>query len=192
VRELEFLPEDYLRARFQRQVRFIRSWLLMAMGLAMVLWSLQMGAWVRQAQGELLKLHGTDSAVDGDVEKVRMLRAEAQIYNHRLEVLQAVKPRVTPTLVLAALAERLPAGVSLEDVIIESADREPVDTMLVRMRGVAPTEAAVTETLGAMETAPSFRQAVLVESREPAADGGPRRIFTIEARIVATPKEPRS
>jgi Tfp pilus assembly protein PilN len=188
VRELEFLPEDYLRARFQRQVRFIRSWLLLAMGLAMVLWSLQVGVWVRQAQAELLTLHGAGSAVDGDVEKVRMLRAEAQIYNRRLDVLQAVKPRVTPTMVLGALADRLPEKVVLEDVTMECEEDAAGDVTLVRMRGVAPSEAAVTETLAALEKSAPFVRAVLVESRGRGEADGTRRAFVVEVGVAPAAK----
>jgi Tfp pilus assembly protein PilN len=192
VRELEFLPEDYLRARFQRQVRFIRSWLLLAMGLAMVLWSLQVGAWVREAQAELMTLHGTGSAVDGDVEKVRRLRAEAQIYNRRLEVLQAIKQRVTPTAVLSALADRLPAGVVLEDVAMECAEvGEGAETALLRMRGVAVSESAVTEMLSALETSAPFRRAVLVESRIRGGAESASRSFVVEVGVApAVAKEP--
>ena len=70
MHELEFLPEDYLRARFQRRIGFVRSWLLLAIGLAMVLWSFQMGAWVRNARAELAALRGAGSAVDAEVKKV--------------------------------------------------------------------------------------------------------------------------
>jgi hypothetical protein len=35
------------------------------------------GAWVRDARAELMALRGAGEAVEGDVSKVRMLRAEA-------------------------------------------------------------------------------------------------------------------
>jgi Tfp pilus assembly protein PilN len=201
VRELEFLPEDYLRARFQRQVRFIRSWLLLAMGLAMILWSLQVGAWVRGAQAELLSLHGTDSAVDGDVVKVKRLRAEAEAYNRRLDALQAVKPHVTPTRVLIALADRLPEGVVLDDITMEYPENIQPDHATLRMRGVAENEAKVMDTLAAMEMAPlpssagdeagvggqsRLERAVLVESKARGAGEGQRRSFLIEVSVNGT------
>ena len=94
MHELEFLPEDYLRARFQRRIGFIRSWLLLAIGMAMALWSLQMGAWVRDARAELAAVRGAGSAVDADVEKVRSLRTEARAYNQRLRLLRRLRPRI--------------------------------------------------------------------------------------------------
>jgi Tfp pilus assembly protein PilN len=206
LRELEFLPEDYLRARFQRQVRFIRSWLLLAMGLAMILWSLQVGAWVRGAQAELLSLHGTDSAVDGDVVKVKRLRVEAEAYNQRLDALQAIKPRVTPTGVLTALADRLPEGVVLEDVSMEYPENIEPDHATLRMRGVAANEAMVMETLAAMEKSlpASFagdeacfgesirlERAVLVESKARGAGEDKRRSFVVEASVVGVRSKDR-
>jgi Tfp pilus assembly protein PilN len=183
VRELEFLPTDYLRARFQRQVRFIRSWLLLAMGMAMILWSLQVGAWVRGAQAELLALHGADSAVEADVVKVTRLRAEAEAYNRRMDVLQAIKPRITPTSVLIALADRLPDGVMLEDMNMDYPENVQPDRATLRMRGVAASESAVTETLAALETSAPFGQAVLVESRPRGAGDTVRRSFIIEVSV---------
>ena len=110
MRELEFLPEDYLRARFQRRIGFIRSWLLLAIGLAMVLYSLQMGTWVREARAELEALQGTGSAVEADVEKVRRLREEARTYNERIARTEALRPRTTVTAVLADLVAAPAAG----------------------------------------------------------------------------------
>ena len=101
MHELEFLPEDYLRARFQRRIGFIRSWLLLAIGMAMVLWSLQVGAWVRDARAELAAVRGAGSAVDADVKKVRSLRAEARSHNKRLELLRSLRPGIAVAEVLA-------------------------------------------------------------------------------------------
>ena len=199
MRELEFLPEDYLRARFQRQVRFIRSWLLLAMGLAMTLWSLQVGAWVRGAQAELLALAGTGAAVDDDVVKVRMLRAEAEAYNRHLEVLQALKPRIAPTSILAALADRLPEGVVLEDVSMEYPENVQPERAALVIRGSAAREGLVTEMLAALETTAPFERAVLVESkarpsRASGSSDGPgevdRRHFVVEVSVAgARPKD---
>ena len=115
MRELEFLPEDYIRARYQRRIGFIRSWLLLALGLAMALWSLQVGVWVRDAKAELEALQGTNSAVDPDVEKVRSLRAEAASYSRRIELLQAMRPQITATEVMTSLASLERAKGSLLD-----------------------------------------------------------------------------
>jgi len=193
VRELEFLPEDYLRARFQRQIRFIRSWLLLAMGMAMILWSLQVGAWVRGAQAELLSLAGSGAAVDDDVAKVRMLRAEADAYNRRLDVLQALKPRVTATAILAELADRLPEGVVLEDVSMECPESTQPERVQLRIAGSAASDSLVTEMLAALETTAPFERAVLVESKarpsrgvgsDGGAAGADRRGFVVEVSVA--------
>ena len=184
MRELEFLPASYLRARFQRRIGFLRSWLLLALGLAMVLWSFQVGAWVRDARAELEALRGGESAVDGDVAKVRMLRAEAQTYNRRLQLVRTLKSPIVVTGVLGVLTEVLPDGVLLEEVCLEHAENAPGDRALVRIRGAAPKETAVTEMLGSLEAAPPFGHAVLVESKPYGREEPERRAFVIEADVV--------
>jgi Tfp pilus assembly protein PilN len=189
VRELEFLPEDYIRARLQRRVRFIRSWLLLALGLAMVLWSLQMGVWVRDARAELEALEGTGSAVEGDVTKVRNLKAEAESYNRRLELLETLRPRIAVADVMATLAALLPQGTTLDEVDLDHPERAGRDRATIRMCGAAPSEDAVTQMLAAIEAAESFVRAVLVESKPLARDGPPirraGRAFVIEVEVVA-------
>lgn len=187
MRELEFLPEDYIRQRYQRRIGFIRSWLLLAMGMAMILWSLQMGVWVRDARAELEALQGTDSAVEADVEKVRMLRAEAQFYTRRIELLQTLRKQASATEVVAAVADLLPEGVVLEDVSLDFSDKTDRDGPAVRLAGVAPSETVVTRMLGLLEESPAFERAALVESKPLARDAPDRRAFVIEADVVAVP-----
>jgi len=191
VRELEFLPPEYLRARFHRRVRFIRTWLLLTMGLAMVLWSLQMGFWVQDAKAELAALCGTGSAVDLDVAKVRMLRAEAQVYSRRLETLRNLRPQVTATERMSALADLLPEGVVVDDVTVEQQPQDRSQRARICVAGVAPTESGVTQLLAALEASPSFERAVLVESKPLADDSTGRRAFIVaaDAEIAAPAKE---
>ena len=190
MRELEFLPPDYLRARYQRRIGFIRSWLLLAMGLAMVLWSLQMSAWVRNARAELQALHGTGLAVDGDVEKVRQLKQESQGYERRVAVAQTLRPRLTAADVLAALSASLPDAVVLEEVVVNHTETSGPGGGALRVRGVAPSEGAVMNTLAALEASPAFKQAALLESKPSGAGESGGRCFTIEAAVVA-PSEKR-
>ncbi|MCX5683670.1 MAG: hypothetical protein NT049_08300 [Planctomycetota bacterium] len=191
MRELEFLPTEYLRARFHRRVRFLRSWLLLALGLAMVLWSLQMGFWVQDAQAELAALSGTGSAVDMDVAKVRKLRAETQGYSLRIEVLRSLRPQVTASELLAALAGLLPEGVVTDDVTVERPAQGRAERIRIRVAGTAPTESEVTQLLAALEAAPEFEKAVLVESKPVAGDASGRRTFVVaaDANALAPVKE---
>jgi Tfp pilus assembly protein PilN len=187
VRELEFLPEEYLRARLQRRIGFIRSWLLLALGMAMVLWSLQMDVWVRDAKAELESLRGTDSAVEADVEKVRLLRAEAWSYTRRVELLRTLRPQQTATDVVATLADLVPEGLVLDDVRFERSGKAGSDRMVLRLAGTAPSETAVTRTLAALEASPAFERAVLVESKPAAREEAGRRLFVVEVDATPTP-----
>jgi len=184
VRELEFLPEDYLRARFQRRIGFIRSWLLLAIGLAMVLYSFQMGMWVRDAQAELLALRGTGLAVEADVEKVRRLRQEARVYTDRLGRTEALRPRITVASVLARVAEALPETAVLEvlDVVFPAGAK--AGTATLRLEGFADSEEGVTQTVASLDALPRFSRTLLVESKP--ATGGPdgARTFAVEANIA--------
>jgi len=186
VRELEFLPEEYLRARFQRRIGFLRSWLLLAIGLTMVLYSLQMGTWVRGARAELRALRGTAVAIEPDVRKVRDLQTEASGYRRRLERLQALAPRIWPSAVLAEVVGLLPRGVVLEAVELVTETTSPGSQADLVVAGVARSQADVTETLAALEASPRFREAVLVETRgveEP--EGG--RVFRLRVRVLPRP-----
>ncbi len=183
MRELEFLPADYLQARYQRRIGFIRSWLLVAMGLAMVLWSLQMGAWVRDAKAELESLRGTDTAVEADVEKVHLLRTETRTYDERIELVRTLRPQITVTQVLAALADVLPEGVSLDDATLDDEGQAPHEWVRVRLSGLAPSESVVSQTLSALDASPAFGRPVLLESKT-AQPGEPSRWFVIEVRAA--------
>jgi Tfp pilus assembly protein PilN len=192
VRELEFLPEDYLRARFHRRLGFLRSWLLLALGLAMVLWSLQMGAWVRCAQAELQALRGTGSAMEADVEKSQRLKAEAQDHNRRVGALASLVTKVGVADILAELADVLPPGVALEGAEIARRDWRASSPAVLRLRGSAPTETAVTGTVEAIEASALLEKAVLVESKQ--HDGADRtsRQFVVEASTIGPPSPGRS
>jgi hypothetical protein len=186
VRELEFLPADYLQARAQRRIGFIRSWLVVALGLAMVLWSIEMGAWVRHANAELESLRGTDTAVAADVERVRMLRAETRTYDRRIEMVQALRPRTTTTQILAAVGAALPEGVFLDEVSMDDEGRPPRDRLRVRLSGVAVSESGVSQTLSALGSAAGLDHPVLVESKV-AQPGEAARLFVIEVFAGSTP-----
>jgi Tfp pilus assembly protein PilN len=184
VRELEFLPDDYLRARFQRRIGFIRSWLLLAIGLAMVLYSLQMGTWVRDARAELQALQGTGTAVKGDVEKVCRLREEARTYSERIEVAEALAPETTVTAVLADLVAALPEAVRVERLEVHWPAREAADRATVRLEGTAAGEQQVTQAVAHLDASPRFGRTLLVESR--LAEGAPAggRAFALETRVA--------
>lgn len=182
--ELEFLPEDYLRARFHRRVGFIRSWLLLAMGLAMVLWSFQIGAWVRDARAELQALRGAGSAVDGDVERVERLRAEAQSYARRMTLIKELEPRTPLTEAMGTATNLLPETVVLEEVGVTGADKDRGTKPLVRLAGVVPAEETVSRLLGQMESSKRFAKATLLESRGQNHGAAPGRWFVIQAEVV--------
>ncbi|MBE3123309.1 MAG: PilN domain-containing protein [Acidobacteria bacterium] len=188
MRELEFLPDDYTQARFKRRIGFIRSWLLLAMGLAMVLWSLQMGVWVRDARAELQSLRGTGSAMDGDVQKVRMLRAEAQHFYRRLELLRTLRPQTTVAAVVAGLVDVLPAHVVLDAIELSQPETEGDGHAVVRLSGTAPRETTVTDTLGMLDASPQFDRVTLVESKPAASEIAGQRQFIIEVEVL--PAEP--
>lgn len=183
MRELEFLPPDYIQARYQRRIGFIRSWLLLAMGMAMVLWSFQMGTWVRNARAELESLQGSDNAMQPDVLKVRHQRTEAQTYEQRLEMARSLQPRVTATEIMTAVAEVLPDTVRLDEALLDCVGLLPSDRVRVRLTGMALSETAVTHTLSALEDSPKLERAVLLESKAvPGSEAA--RSFVIEADVV--------
>jgi Tfp pilus assembly protein PilN len=192
VRELEFLPEDHLRAQFRRRIGFIRSWLLLAVGLAMVLWSLQVGAWVRNARAELVALQSTSSVVEADVAKVRMLRAEARVCNRRLNLVQTLHARPTVSAVFSDLAAILPDGVVLKEVVMACPDSAAAGRSMLRLQGVADRETTVTQMLAALEGSETLREASLVESKPCGREGPDRRAFVVEANLVpvSPAKEP--
>lgn len=183
MRELEFLPEDYLRARFQRRIGFIRSWLLLAIGLAMVLYSFQMGGWVRESRAELQSLRGTGSAVEPDVEKVRQLREEARGYNHRIAYSQHLQPRILATDVLADVVTALPRAVALTGLDVQYPEAVCASTATLRLEGSAPSERAVAQAVADLDALPRFNRTILVESKL-ASDADRERTFTIEVDVV--------
>jgi len=186
--ELEFLPEDYLKARFHRRVGFIRSWLLLALGMAMVLWGLQIGVWVRDARAELQGLRGAGFAADADVEKVGMLRTEVQAYARRLATIKRLQPKVTVTETVEALTLHLPDDVVLDEVRLWSVDEGAAARTGLRVTGWAPHEAQVNQMLGQLEASGRFGHAVLVESKPQKRQGATWRWFVLEMAVVETPR----
>ena len=184
MRELEFLPEDYLRARFQRRIGFIRSWLLLAIGLAMVLYSLQMGTWVRDARAELQALQGTGHVVEGDVEKVRRLREEARGYSERIEVAEALRPRTTVTEVLADLVAALPEAAQVQRVEIQWPPMDADEPATVHLDGRAASERQVTEAVASLDASPRFGGTILAESRLVDGTAGSGRVFALKTHVL--------
>ena len=187
MRELEFLPEDYIRARYHRRIGFIRSWLLLALGLAMVLWSLQMSQWVQDARAELQALRGTGYAAGVEVEKVEKLQAEQRTYERRLSVLQRFGPTGSVATVLVVLADLVPDEVVLEEASLNASETAPRSPAL-RVAGWAPSEVLVTRTLGALEASPSLKGALLVESKPGANGNADCRYFVITVKGVDVSK----
>ena len=187
MRELEFLPEDYIRARYHRRIGFIRSWLLLALGLAMVLWSLQMGKWVQDARAELQALRSTGYAAGVDVEKVEKLQVEQRGYERRLSVVQQFGPRGSVASLVASLADLMPDEVVLEEASLSSSDADP-GLLTVRVTGWSPHEVLVTRTLGALEASESFEKALLVESKPGTNENADRRCFVITMNAVGVPE----
>jgi len=191
VRELEFLPEDYLRARFQRRIGFIRSWLLLAIGLVMVLYSFQMGMWVRESRAELQALRGTGSAVEPDVKKVRQLREEARGYNHRITYSQRLQPGILMSDVLADIVASLPEAVVLTELDVQSPADTCAATATLRLEGMAEGEQDVTRTVAGLDDLPRFSRTLLVESKLAAGATGGSRTFVIEANIMSNDRAPK-
>ena len=187
MHELEFLPEDYLRARFQRRIGFVRSWLLLAIGLAMVLWSFQMGAWVRNARAELAALRGAGSAVDADVKKVRNLRTEARSYNQRLDLLRNLRPRIAVTDVVAEMVRLLPQSIMLDGFDLDYPTEAETEQAMLRLRGWAPNETTVNHAVGNLDASPRFEHTILVESKLLSGETHGRRSFLIEAKAIPAP-----
>jgi len=183
VTELEFLPDDYLKARFHRRVGFIRSWLLLALGLAMVLWSLQMGFWVRDARAELQALRGAGFAASTDAKKVEKLRAEVLTYAHRLALVKRLQSKVTVADTLAALCRQLPDGVVLDEVRLADASDDPTAAKTLRLTGWAPDETQVNRMLAQLESSGRFGHTVLVESKPQGRGNATWRWFVLEAKV---------
>jgi len=180
VRELEFLPEEYIRARFHRRVCFIRSWLLLVLGLVMALWSVEMGTWVHDARAELQALRGTGFAVGVDAERVERLQAEEQSYRRRLEAIEHLRPKASATGLVAALADLVPDGVVFEEVRLAGLGGADGDEVRLHVAGRAATEVLVTRMLGALEASPYFDGAILARSGPEEGKNGPQRSFAIE------------
>ncbi len=188
MRELEFLPQDYVRARLCRRLTFVRSWLLVALGLAMVLLSLQMGTWVRRAQAELVALRSAETAVEPDCEKVRMLEAEVRRHRQRAAALASLKRETKAAVALAAVADALPVDVVLDELcLVRSAEGGGVALRLV---GTAPTALAISRTVGGCEDDDRLAGVALVEARGEGQGEFARRRFVIEARLVAGEETP--
>ncbi len=200
MRELEFLPEDYIRARFDRRLGFIRSWLLLAVGLVMVLWSLQMGAWVRDARAELMALRGTGVSMDADVVRAERLRIEALDHNRRLAALKALTGRTSVARLLSDLSALLPEEVVLEEVEIVcrptvSADAPGPDGTLpktrgaaarLRIRGTAPSDVLLGRALGVLDESAAFEDPVLIESKGRDGGASSERRFLLECTARRT------
>ncbi len=201
MRELEFLPEDYVRARFDRRLGFIRSWLLLAVGLVMVLWSLQMGAWVRDAEAELTALRGTGYSMDADVVRAERLRIEALDHNRRLAALATLTGRVSVSRILGRLSDLLPRDVRLDqvEIVCRTETREPPNggdasevaspLAWLSIRGTAPSDRVVGQALGALEESTVFERPVLIESKSRKGGASADRRFVLECgarRVVGS------
>jgi len=93
-----------------------------------------MGVWVRDARAELQSLRGAGSAVDGDVQKVRRLRAEARHFYRRLELLRTLRPQTTVDCVGAKQTVEYSLDVTDDVVALFGVQREDYTYRLGRGR----------------------------------------------------------
>jgi len=150
----------------------------------MVLWSLQVGAWVRDARADLAAVRGAGSAVDADVKKVRSLRAEARLYNQRLDLLRSLRSGIAVTDVIAEVVCLLPSSVALDNFDLDHAMGAEPERATLRLCGWAPDAMVVTQALGQLDASPRFERAILVRSKLLSGDTGGRRSFVIEAEVL--------
>jgi Tfp pilus assembly protein PilN len=113
MKDLEFLPYRYIRARLNQRLRFIRLWLLIVMALAMVCWALYSESSNKAVSNQVLGLETSLSVVDADLQKLKALQAQEQKYLAYGELVKQLSGSGPRTGVLEEVVTRLPDEIFL-------------------------------------------------------------------------------
>lgn len=179
MRELEFLPEWYPRARRQKRLVMLQSWLAVLLACGIAVWGLMTH---RNHQARLAELQTLDRLIAQSQLNLK-LRDELQEKKKALEdqqrVLSRIGMHVESSRILAKVAAIMPEHMSLVDLTVDTIDQVPaVDQgksgdakkapaarkLQVHLQGVAPTDVDLANFLAKLSTVPFFQQVTLLEA----------------------------
>jgi len=200
MKDLEFLPEKYLRSQTHLRLRLVRLWLLVALALAMVCWTL----YARSANARLeSKIVATESSLAGievDLRRVADQSGELQKYRSQRSLVDQLKSGEPRTDLVREIAARLPDQIFLSRLEIVTEKREapaaaggksgskPAATEMVnrlRIEGFAADDLALARFLQGLGDSGVFQKGELAFSKDAQIDD--RSVRTFAATFNVTP-----
>jgi Tfp pilus assembly protein PilN len=202
MKDLEFLPEKYLRAQSHLRLRFVRLWLLVVLALAMVCWTL----YARSANTLLeSKIAATESSLAGievGLRRVADQNGELQKFRSQRLLVDEVKCAEPRTLLLREIAARLPDQIFLSrlELVTErheipavaaggKSDPKPARTEMIdrlRIEGFAADDLALARFLQGLGDSGVFQKGELAFSKDAQIDD--RSVRTFAATFNVTPQ----
>jgi Tfp pilus assembly protein PilN len=197
MRELEFLPEWYVRLQRRRRYVMLQTWITVVVAVALGSWLFLVGRNQSSAQASLdnLQSHLIDSRQQlQQMERLERLRVQ---WRQQAEVLEGMGLHVEAARLLERIAEVLPpsaalVGISseLEEVPVALSGTQraalkdpkvlPVDRRLrVKVQGVAPTDVELATFLTELNGVPFFEAVGLNYVRDRREAGHVQRLFEV-------------
>ncbi len=200
MREVDFLPEWYPKARRRRRAVVVQAWATLLAALGVGLWLLVARTSVRSAQASLSNLDGELSSAKTQLDQLNQLRGlKAQLVEQdrlladlglpvdlaRLtaELDRCMAPRMALTSLAVNTEERL-RPVDAGAMRGKAGPPPPIDrTLRVSVVGVAATDIDVATFFAALNAVPFFEQANIRRSEEKIRDNRRMREFEVEFAV---------
>jgi Tfp pilus assembly protein PilN len=181
MRELEFLPDWYPKARRQKRLVMLQSWLAVVLAMGIAVWGVMTH---RNHKTRLAQLQSLDAQIAQSQLNLK-LRDELQQKKRALEdqqrILARIGAHVEASRVLSRIASLMPEQMSLTDMTIDTIDQVPAADpskspdaksaqgtrrMKVQLQGVAPSDVDLANFLARLSSVPFFEQVTLVEAQD--------------------------
>ena len=192
MRELEFLPEWYPRARRSRRMLLLHAWAMLMLIFGLGMWSVLADRNVRHERQALDSLYtqvGQTRAELDQLDKQLALKKQLQVQE---QILSRIGTHVEATRMLAQLDSIMPKEMSVLDLSMETVETvqnasqnssgkgASVQRQLkTRLVGIAPSDVDLANFLAKLTGVPIFQQVTLIRAADRSESGHLMREFEV-------------
>jgi Tfp pilus assembly protein PilN len=206
MRELEFLPAWYPKARQRRRLIILQVWMTLLIAIGLGFWSFLVRTNVTNASDALDELSARLAQTDTELKRLdELLRLQKQL-GVQDQIIARLGTHITPTRLLAAIENVLPSEMALINMSVtteeqvrqqsnlaaaraEQQKQETVDRRLkISLQGVAPTDVDLANFLARLASERFFEQVALSYARERTERGHVMREFEVTFVVNLTPR----
>ncbi len=200
MKDLEFLPEKYLRAQTHLRLRSVRVWLFVVMALVMVCWTLYARSGQARLAAQIAATENSLAGIEVGLRRIADQNGELQKFRSQRLLVEELKCGEPRTLLVREIASRLPDQIFLSrlELVIEKRDlpaaapggkagTKPAGiemTDRLRIEGFAADDLALARFLQGLSDSGVFQKGELAFSKDAQIDDRNVRTFAATFNVA--------